>query len=146
MKWSVTDKLLILAMAWLLLGGKLPSIPGISTTKATAATYVFEKDQHVVPNAVEAALDKLNRQTPPIIATIHEVDATDETGAIPEQYKLVVPAAKEAGLPSLVVVGGDKVLKVVKAPTTEEQVMEAVGLLSSFDERHKRFMERDAAK
>jgi hypothetical protein len=110
-----------------------PSEPGMPTTpatpdpttKATAATYVYEKDTTAIPAAVMAGLNRLNREKK-IIATVFEQDTTDGTNEIPEQYKAAVAEAKKAGLPCLVVLAGANVLGVVKAPTTVEQVWEAV--------------------
>lgn len=95
-------------------------------TKATAVTFVFEKDSHVVPSPVLAALNRLNRERA-IIATVFEQDTKDGTGDVPEQYKAALDAAKAAGLPALVVLNGKDVLRVVKDPKTEAQVLEAVG-------------------
>jgi hypothetical protein len=118
---TTTHKLLILLVAWWLLsGGKLPSV---GPSKVTAATYVYEKDNGSVPPPVLAALDKLNRAG--VMATTFEEDTTDADGKVPDQYAVALPAARTAGLPSLVVLAGDKVLRTVKAPTTEEQVTEA---------------------
>lgn len=111
----------------LLLGVRLPSLPNVSwptTTKATAATYVYEKDDHAIPSAVSAALNTLNRQG--ILATTFEVDTTDGTGDVPDQYKAALAAAKDAGLPTLIVTAGDKVLRVVKNPKSEAEVIGAV--------------------
>jgi hypothetical protein len=102
-------------------GGALPIVGPV----ATAATYVHEKDSSPVPNAVQAALDKLNRERK-IVATIYEDSTEDGLGEVPDQYKATVTAARESGLPSLVVVGGDAVIRVVKDPKTAEAVMEAV--------------------
>lgn len=100
----------------------LPSIPWVHP-KANAVVYIYEKDQTSVPSPVAVALDKLNRQG--VTATTHEVDATDGTGDVPEQYKLAVAAAKTTGLPALVVSGGGKVIRTLKDPRTEASVMEA---------------------
>jgi hypothetical protein len=75
---------------------------------------------------VGGALDKLNRREPPIMATAFEEDTKDATGETPHQYKPALIAAQAAGLPALVVQAGDKVLKVVKAPKTDTEVLEAV--------------------
>lgn len=96
-----------------------------TTEKATAATYVYEKDLHVIPNQVLSALNRLNRERR-ILATVLEADARGGTGDVPEQYKLPLAAAKEAGLPALVVTGGGKVLSVVKKPQSEQAVLDAV--------------------
>lgn len=95
------------------------------TDKATAATYVYEKDDTAVPPPVLAGLNRLNREKK-LLATLFEDDTTDGTGEIPEQYKVSLAAARQAGLPALVMTAGDKVLRVVKAPKTEQAVMEAL--------------------
>jgi hypothetical protein len=50
----------------------------------------------------------------------------DGDGEVPDQYAAAIEAARKAGLPALVIMAGGKVLRVVKAPTTAEQVTEAV--------------------
>ena len=115
---------LLAAVLLLLTSGKGCVVPVIAPAKATAATYVFEKDSTGIPGAVLSAINKLNRRG--ITATNHEVDTVDGSGEIPDQYKVPVAAAKVAGLPSLVVTAGEKVLAVVKDPKTEEAVLEAV--------------------
>lgn len=92
----------------------------------TAVVYTYEKDDGTPPAAVSSGLNKLNHLTPPIIATVDEVDTKSGSGGIPDQYKISRPAAKAVGLPALVVLAKDKVLRTVKAPTTEEQVLAAV--------------------
>lgn len=120
---SLFPLVLLAAVAIVLWGGELRLPWGWVASKPDAVTFVFEKDQHAIPSPVMSALNKLNRQG--IMATTHEVDTTDGSNEIPEQYKLVVPAAQEAGLPALVVSGNGKVIRVVKDPKTEEAVLEA---------------------
>ena len=74
-----------------------------------------------------AALDKLNRERK-IIANSFEQDTKDGQGEVPDQYKVPLQAAKAAGLPALVITAGATVLKVVKNPKTEAEVMEALAL------------------
>lgn len=100
-------------------GGSSPFSPAVS-----AVTYVYEKDDNPVPNGVQAALNTLNREKN-IVASIYDDDTLDGKGEIPEQFKLPMSAAKESGLPSLVVVGGEKVIRVVKDPKTADAVLEA---------------------
>lgn len=95
----------------------------VPATRPTAAMYTYEKDSGSVPAPVLAAMSTLNSQG--IIATNDEVDTTDGVSEVPDQYKVSRPAAVKAGLPALVVMGGDKVLRVVKSPTTEAAVLEA---------------------
>lgn len=124
---TVGGLMLLMVAAWLQWGrGPLPAPgPDAPSTKVTAVTFVYEKDQHGVPGPVHAALNKLNRERG-IIATVFEQDTKDGTGEVPEQYKATLAAAKEAGLPALVVLSGNTVLRVVKDPKTEAQVLEAV--------------------
>ena len=75
-----------------------------------------------MPDGVKIGLDKLNQRG--IVATSVDQDQVDGDGDIPEQYKLAIPAAKQAGLPALVVQAGSKVVNVVKKPETEQQVLE----------------------
>lgn len=109
-------------------GWQWPTIPEIVTpappapTKPTGIVYVYEKDQGGVPSPVSVALDKLNRKG--ILATTFEEDTVDGTGQTPDQYRVPLKAAQEAGLPAVVATNGDKVLRVVKAPTQEAQVLE----------------------
>ena len=121
--WPVV--ILIIVIAWMALGGKFSILQPTPATKATAATFVYEKDQHIVPGPVLAALNQLNRERG-IIATLFEQDTKDGTGDVPEQYKPALAAAKEAGLPALVVQAGKDVLRTVKDPKTEDEVLKAV--------------------
>jgi hypothetical protein len=94
--------------------------------QATAVTYIYEKDQHNPPRAVQAALDRLNAAGSGIVASVFEQDTTSGTGQVPAQYRAQLQAAKSAGLPCLVVVAGDQVLRVVKDPKTADEVLEAL--------------------
>lgn len=107
----------------------LPDLPEISSwvvveSATDRAVVVYEKDEHVITSEVKAALNELNRSG--IQATLFEVDSKDGDGDVPEQYKLPLEAAKKAGLPAMVVMGGGKVLRVVTMPKTKAQVDEAV--------------------
>lgn len=98
--------------------------PVVVKPKPDAVVYVYEKDDTAPPSEVLVALDKLNRQG--ILATDIDDDATDGDGQIPDQYAAAIRAANNAGLPSLVVLGGGEVLNVVHDPRTEQAVLEAV--------------------
>ena len=119
--FTTMQKLLLLALVWLLLGGGLG---GGLAVKADSVTYVYEKDDTAIPAAVYSALDQLNRRG--VVAAPFDDDTTDSTGETPEQYKVALAAAKTAGLPALVVTAKGRVLKVVRDPKTAEAVLEAV--------------------
>lgn len=102
-------------------GGVLPSV--IAPADPTAVTYVYEKDDTDVPKGVEAALNDLNRRG--ILATSFEVDTKNGNGDVPAQYVVPKRAAEEAGLPALVVTAGEEVLRVVSAPETKDEALEA---------------------
>lgn len=100
-----------------------PTPPPV-TTKVDRVTYVYEKDNTVVPPPVAFALRNLNAQG--IVATTFENDTTTGLGNIPAKDAEVVKAAREAGIPCLVVLSKNKVVRVIKDPKTEEQIKEAV--------------------
>jgi hypothetical protein len=126
-KQTLNTLVLALIVGLLLMRGQGCTIaPPVVTEKVTAVTYVYEKDAGGVPSGVAGALNQLNRREPTILATTFEEDTKDATGETPHQYKPALIAAQAAGLPALVVQAGDKVLKVVKAPKTDTEVLEAV--------------------
>lgn len=96
-----------------------PSLP------ATSATYVYDYPDMAVPKGVSTGINRLNRERN-IRATLFEEGSRDGDGDVPDQYKLALKAANEAGLPAFVVQAGDKVLVVVKDPRTETAIVEAV--------------------
>lgn len=102
----------------------IKSVAPPAPATATSVTYVYEKDDTNPPAQVASALNRLNREKK-IIATMFEDDTKDGSGEVPDQYRVPLAAALEAGLPALVVTNGETVLTVVKAPTTEAQVLEA---------------------
>lgn len=131
----------LVAMRWLVVAGVAPQPPPDKPVEpaptpvkptpvepapstVTAVTYVFEKDDTAPPNGVRVALNRLNRERK-IIATEFEQNTFDGDEEIPDQYKAALTAAKQNGLPSLVVLADSTVLRVVKAPKTEAEVMEA---------------------
>lgn len=103
-----------------------PVVPVDPNTKVTGVTFIYEKDNGGIPNHVSTALNKINRESNyAITATIFEDDSTTGGGNVPAQYKAAYEAAKKEGLPVLVVTAGDKVLRSVKAPKTEAEILEA---------------------
>lgn len=100
-----------------------PTKPVEPSTKATAATYFILKGTPLNQEIVYA-LDKLNAQG--IRATLALDNTKDGTGDIPDQYKVSLPAARQAGLPALVVMAGEKVMRVVKSPKNEADVIGAI--------------------
>lgn len=122
---SALERMLLFAFVLSLMLTVLDALPtGIVAKTATAAVYVHEKSDTPVPSSVLAAINTLNRKG--IVATITDDDVTDGGGETPDQYKAAVAAAKEAGLPALVVLAGSDVLRVVKNPQSAAAVLEAV--------------------
>jgi hypothetical protein len=117
---TVGQRLLILLVLWYVLQGGF----SIGGGKPTAATYFYEKDDTAIPAAVEAAIDQINRMG--IKASIEDDDVLDGSGEVPAQYKLTLPAAQAAGIPAFVTSTKDKVLKVIKNPKTDVELLEAV--------------------
>lgn len=105
---------------------RLPvSIPSVVPSTVTAAVYVYEKDESAIPVGVTAGINKLNRDKK-IIATLFERDTVDGQGQTPAQYKPALDAAKRESIPALVILSGSSVVKVVKSPKTEAEVLGAV--------------------
>lgn len=106
-----------------------PTDPPPTPSKVNRVTYVYEKDNNNIPRPVSVGLQRLNADSGgSVIATEFEEDSTvDGTpgGRVPSQYKIALEAARKEGLPALVVQSGDTVVRVVKSPTTTEQVLEA---------------------
>jgi len=94
--------------------------------KVSRATYFYEKDEGGVPPGVAVALNEINSENNGIVATEFEDDNTDGDNEVPDQYRVGLEAARQNGFPCLVVQAGNKVIKVVSAPTKISQVMEAI--------------------
>ena len=95
------------------------------TGPATAVVYVYEKDATAVPAGVTVGLNRLNRERK-VLATLLEADTTDGESDVPDQYRPALEAARERGLPALVVLSGSTVLAIVQAPTDAEAIVRAV--------------------
>jgi len=126
-------KPLVLIAAGLVLIFGLPPMPAIqwpgvvvaTPEIATAAVYVYEKDESAIPVGVTAGLNRLNRERH-IVATLLEADPDDGTGDVPEQYREALAAATASGLPALVVLSGTTVLSVTPAPVDADAILRAV--------------------
>lgn len=95
--------------------------------KVSRVTYVYEKDLNHVPTQVGAALNRINKDHAGlIVASDFEEDTTDGGGDTPEQYKVALDAARQVGLPALVVQAGSVVVRIVKNPTTQTEVINAI--------------------
>lgn len=98
-------------------------------TKVDRVTYVYEKDQNNVPKPVASALERINREsTGLIVASEFEEDTINGIGVTPAQYKIALDAARSAGLPALIVQSGATVVRVLKSPTTEDEVLKSIVL------------------
>jgi len=123
----------VLIAAGLVLIFGLPTLPAIqwpgvvvaTPEIATAAVYVYEKDESAIPVGVTVGLNRLNRERH-IVATLLEADPDDGTGDVPEQYREALAAATASGLPALVVLSGTTVLSVTPAPVDADAILRAV--------------------
>jgi hypothetical protein len=123
----------VLIAAGLVLIFGLPTLPAIQWPSvvvatpelATAAVYVYEKDESAIPVGVTVGLNRLNRERH-IVATLLEADTTDGSGDVPEQYREALAAATASGLPALVVLSGTTVLSVTPAPVDADAILRAV--------------------
>jgi hypothetical protein len=125
--WAFILAGIAIALAPLLPGEVTIPLPGwgVVTPVVTAAVYVHEQRDGGVPSGVMAGLNRLNREKG-IVATVFDDDGVTGEDTVPLQYREPLQAAREAGLPAFVVMGGGKVLRVVKAPTTADAIVEAV--------------------
>lgn len=99
-------------------GGDIsPLAPGV-----TAVTYVYEKDDTVVSSEVMSGINRLNREKK-VTASIVDDDVKDGNGETPAQYVAPIEASKKDGLPILVATNGSTVVRVVKNPKTEAEVV-----------------------
>jgi hypothetical protein len=116
----------IVGIVYILLNNGV-GLPG-TTGQIAQVVYVYEKDSNPVPRPVAGALMAINAdEESEIEATEFEEDTVDGDGDVPEQYEAALKAARESGLPALVVLDADgRIIRVVSSPTTEEQVMEAI--------------------
>lgn len=109
--------LLILITLFAFGGDGSPLSPAV-----TAVTYVYEKDETAVPSEVMAGLDRLNREKK-VVATMIDDDVKNGNGETPAQYKAPIEAARKGGLPILVATNGATVVRTVKNPKTEAEVV-----------------------
>lgn len=96
------------------------------SSKVDRVSYIYEKDDGAVPPPIQYAMRELNKLA--IIATVFEIDSTTGLDAVPTQDAIAVAAARNAGLPCLIIQQGQTVVKIVKAPTTVTHVADAVGV------------------
>lgn len=102
-----------------------PAPAPANPSTVTAVVYVYEKDESAIPVGVTSGINRLNRERK-VRATLFERDTVDGSGKTPEQYKPALDAARRESIPSLVVLSGTSVIRVVKAPKTEADVLGAV--------------------
>jgi hypothetical protein len=102
-----------------------PSPAPANPSTVTAVVYVYEKDESAIPVGVTSGINRLNRERK-VRATLFERDTVDGFGKTPEQYRPALDAARRESIPALVVLSGTSVVRVVKAPKTEADVLGVV--------------------
>jgi hypothetical protein len=124
-KKTIWVLLLLAGLLWQF-NNKGCTLPGVPSQKATHVCYVFNvRETGTVPGPVLVGLNRINREKQ-ILAD--NLELPDEGETVPTPYQAILAAAKEAGLPSLVVAAneGKTIIKVVKNPTTDQAVWESV--------------------
>ena len=101
-----------------------PVIP--PTTTATAAVYVYEQRDNSIPRPVAVALQQLNAGDSGVVCSEFDDDTLNGLDQTPKQFRTALEAARAAGIPCLVVLSGDTVLKVVPNPQTAADVTGAI--------------------
>lgn len=104
----------------------VPDKPPATPMRIDRVTYVYEQRDNNVPGPVSFALDRLNKEYKDVIATSFEEDTLDGDDEVPDQYKIALAAAQNVGLPALVIQAGTTVVRVLKDPKTEAEVMNEV--------------------
>jgi hypothetical protein len=99
--------------------------PPVVQLQPTAALYIYEKDQGSPPPPVAQALHRLNIERQSFVANAVDQHVTTGQGQTPAQFQAAIQAARAAGLPALVILAGDQVVRVIRDPRTETAVMEA---------------------
>lgn len=122
---STNIRLILIILVLLLLknGGSFPNVISIPTRKITHLVYVFEKDKTAKPPDVEYALIKINNDSnSEVVAYPFEWDDTSGDDDLSPTNLAAKEKAKEIGLPCLISLSGNEVIKWVKDPKTEEDV------------------------
>jgi hypothetical protein len=102
-----------------------PSQPPDPNRKPTRVTFVWEKDLGAVPQGVASALQAANAAGS-VVASDFEQDTVNGSGSTPTQYRVALEAAKQAGIPALVVEFDSGPPRVVKGAKTAADVQEAM--------------------
>lgn len=103
---------------------KDPVVPVDPDAKADAAHIIYESGQSRVPLHADAAARELRKQGKQV--RIVDADAETGTGEVPRELAKSIEAAKETGLPALVLLSKGKVLRSVKLPATKEAILQEV--------------------
>lgn len=96
----------------------------IAPSRADTVAVVYESSDIIPEPYVTGALNKLNEAG--FQTRVFDQDITTGDGEVPLHIKEAIKAATNNGLPSLVVLGGGKVISVQDLPKTEQQIVEAV--------------------
>ena len=97
---------------------------GTLLAKVDKVVIVDETSQGGMEPYISEAFAKLNEQD--IETRYTDPDVRTGTGDIPEDVKPAIEAANSHGLPAMVVLSGETVLKVLDLPKTAESICEEV--------------------
>lgn len=132
MKLSLTDKLLILAIAWLLLGGKLPNVVTPVTTKPPLIVMLHEAAHGMLPpyalgaaNELSAAGREVRTPDDDEITGLGEPPAWLKPAIAPGRALMGGNTDEQQIDDALILLDGDRVVKAVKLPATKAEILEA---------------------
>jgi hypothetical protein len=113
--------ILVLLVAWFFLQGPGSKAPVFSPPGPMLVVVVYESSEMPLPTQTYDARPKIEEAGHEF--RVVDDDVEDGDGQMPDELKLAIPAAREHGLPALVVQSGDEILKVLDLPETAEEII-----------------------
>lgn len=117
MNTRIRVTVMLLALLLLISRNGISFPPVISPTQITSVDYVYERDETAVPREISAWLREVNEKTD-IVASEIDDDSVDPSGNLRKS----ILEAKKAGIPCLVVMSGEKVVKIVLKPQNRDDL------------------------
>ncbi len=117
MNTRIRVTVIFLALLLLISRNGISFPPVISPSQITSIDYVYERDATRIPQDIRSWLREVNEKTD-IVASEIDDDTVDPSGNLRTSIK----EAKKAGIPALVVMAGEKALKIVLNPQNRDDL------------------------